>query len=63
MRALIDKLQDLDKDFNDSRTEAKDLAQKIHSKLQEYNKSYYDKRHKKCTKYQKGDLVMVSLTI
>lgn len=37
----------------------RDSAQLANKTMQEYNKTYYDKRHKKPSLYSEGDLVMI----
>lgn len=59
LRSLIDAVREVDENYEIERKMAQDKV--VNRKLQEYNKVKYDKRHKKCTKYSVGDLVMVKM--
>lgn len=60
---FIDKLTEVDKDLFEKRIVVRDCAKIANQTLQEYNKSYYDKKYKKPSMYKVGDLVMIrSLT-
>lgn len=59
LRVLIDKLRKFDQNFENERMEARGSAQIVNRGIQEYNKIQYDKRHKKNTKYNVGDLVLL----
>lgn len=61
LRELIDRLTQLDIDFERERTESRNAAQIVNRAVQEYNKKKYDKRHKKPTRYKEGDLVLVRI--
>lgn len=61
LRTMLNKLREVDVDCDNERTETRDLARTVSRKLQEYNKKRYDKRHKKCTQYKTGDLVMIKV--
>jgi len=41
------------------RDKNRDIAIETSNKLREYNKAYYDKRHKKPSKYREGDHVLI----
>lgn len=58
---MIDELGDNVKSNEEIRAGTRNLAETVHQKLQAYNKSQYDKRHKKCTVYREGDLVLVRI--
>jgi len=62
LREIINSLRGIDETYCEVRQQARNLAQTVNRKMQEYNKQQYDKRHKKCTSYQEGDLVMVWVT-
>jgi len=62
LREIINSLRGVDENFCEMRQQARNLAQTVNRKMQEYNKLQYDKRHKKCTRYKEGDLVMVRVT-
>jgi len=59
LRAMLNKLCEIDEEYVTRRTEVQRNAQEVNRKLQEYNKLYYDKRHKKVRQYNVGDLVLV----
>lgn len=61
LKALIERLTEIDVDIERERTEIRDSAQIVNRALQDYNKTQYDKRHKKPTKYKKGDLVLIKV--
>lgn len=61
LRALIDNLSEQEVNCETERSEARDSAQLVNRKLQEYNKRQYDKRHKRNTLYKKGDLVLIKI--
>lgn len=48
-------------DTEQARAGVRDQAQIVNLAMQEYNKMQYDKRHKKPTKYKKGDLVLIKV--
>lgn len=52
-------LLNVDQDLQKNRQDSRDSAHKASDTLREYNKEYFDKRHKKSTKYNKGDYVLV----
>lgn len=62
LRFLINQLLKNEKDIESERIKARDSAQIVNQKLQEYNKMQYDKRYKKTTKYNVGDLVLIKVT-
>jgi len=43
----------------EQRDTLQNIASEINKKLREYNKIYYDKKHKKPTVYETGDLVLI----
>lgn len=49
----------IENDLLKQREESQDTALHANRKLREYNRQYYDKRHKKPTVYNIGDLVLV----
>lgn len=59
IQEMIELLNSTDQDIEKSRSEIRDSAVAANRALQLYNKSYYDKLHKKPTKYQLNQLVMV----
>lgn len=59
LRRYIDELLQIDNNPSEQRDEARALASQANNKLREYNKIYYDKRHKKPTRYKEGDLVLI----
>ncbi|XP_071628367.1 uncharacterized protein [Temnothorax longispinosus] len=59
---LVDFLREIagiELDIQKSREASRDLALEATNKIKEYNKIYYDERHKKPTKYEEGDLVLI----
>lgn len=61
LRTLISQLTKLDMDTKRMHMEIRDSAQVMNRAMQEYNKTQYDKRHKKPTRYKQGDLVLVKI--
>ncbi|CAL1689693.1 unnamed protein product [Lasius platythorax] len=61
LRSMIDQLRNESEDSEQERHILRDKAQIVNRTLQEYNKQQYDKRHKKCTLYKSGDLVMIKV--
>lgn len=59
LRKYIDNLLQIDNNLSEQREEARTIASQATAKLREYNKTYYDKHHKKPTKYKAGDLVLI----
>jgi hypothetical protein len=55
----IKALLEIDEDLDKQRATLRDCAQEANRNLQLYNKAKYDKKHKKPTLYQPGDLVMI----
>jgi len=51
----------VDTNYFEEKEKARELAQVTNKKLQEYNKTLYDKRHKKNTLYEEGDLVLIKV--
>ncbi|KYN50035.1 Pro-Pol polyprotein, partial [Cyphomyrmex costatus] len=49
-------------DLSDSRNQIRDIALQASNRVKDYNKAYYDKRHKHPTKYSLGDMVMIKST-
>lgn len=58
---MIKRLTKIEEEYSKEREEVRDAAQLVNRSLQKYNKTQYDKRHKKSTKYKTGDLVMVKV--
>lgn len=58
LRKLMDEVRKLDDNYEQQREKIQDTAQEV-NQLQEYNKMYYDKKHKKPSQYKEGDLVLV----
>lgn len=59
---LVDFFNEIAKnelDFYKDRETCRELAIEATNMIKKYNKTYYDKRHKKPTKYNVGDLVMI----
>lgn len=59
LREFINKLREVDVDFEKERDDSRILARTVNQQLQEYNKKKYDERHRKCSVYNVGDLVMI----
>lgn len=55
----VRKLASIDVDLAKEREENRDVAVQLTKKLKEYNKTYYDKRHKAPSKYNIGDYVLI----
>lgn len=49
----------IDWNFEQERDAARELALDATSKIKDYNKIYYDKKHKKPSQYIPGDFVMI----
>ncbi|KMQ90234.1 retrovirus-like pol polyprotein, partial [Lasius niger] len=56
---FLNKLAKTELDPNTVRVDAQRLASETIDKVKLYNKGYYDKHHKKPTKYNTGDYVMI----
>lgn len=61
LKELIDRITQVDIDYEKERTELRSAAQIANRAVQEYNKKQYDKRHKKPTQYKEGDLVLIRI--
>lgn len=59
---LIDDLVTVDKNIEQEREELRDAAALANRAVQMYNKTQYDRRHKKPLKYKEGDLVLIRVT-
>jgi len=59
LKRYIDCLLEIESDPQEQRKVFRDTALQANEKLREYNKQYYDKRHKKPSVYSVGDLVLV----
>lgn len=55
---FLNKVVKAEFDFQENRSLSHELAIEVTNKSKEYNKIYYNERHKKFTKYKEGDLVM-----
>lgn len=63
---LVDLLNDLakiDLDLVKERDTNRRIALEANEKIREYNKIYYDKRHRTRTKYNPGDYVLIRDTL
>lgn len=56
---FVNEIAELDEDIMHVRKNLRDSAIEASDKLKKYNKIYYDKRHKKPTRYKVGDYVLV----
>lgn len=56
---MIDEIALIEKDISQDHQQRRDLATEATDKLKQYNKLYYDKRHKVPSKYRVGDYVLV----
>lgn len=61
MKILVDCLAEIDTNIGEQRDQARHLAQQANKRLREYNREYYNARHKKLTQYKEGDLVIRDL--
>lgn len=59
LQAAIRELQQIDIDIEKQRLEIRDRASEANQALQLYNNSVYDRKHKKPSKYQERDLIMI----
>jgi transposase InsO family protein len=59
LKTHIDCLLQIESDLAKEREVARDTAFQANKKLREYNKAYYDGRHKRPSIYKTGDLVLV----
>lgn len=59
MKSLIKELAKIDSNLMNNRELLRNKAFKTTEKLREYNKWYYDNRHKKPTMYNEGDFVLI----
>lgn len=61
LKQWVKQLQNISDDCETMRLDTRNAAQVVNRTLQDYNKIRYDKRHKKCSMYKAGDLVMVKV--
>lgn len=59
LQEAIRKLQRIDIDLDSERAEIRDNACEANKRLQRYNQSYYNRKHRKLSRYKKGDYVMI----
>lgn len=59
LKELIDQLAHIDRDIDGERTRTREVAIEATEKLRNYNKVYYDKKHRKPTLYKEKDLVLI----
>lgn len=59
IKQIVDELAVVDKEFECERQAKRDITLEAVEKIQQYNKTVYDRRHKKPTKYNEGDYVML----
>jgi len=63
---LVEFLRNIAKsnfNYEEERERIKDIALESTKKLKEYNRIYYDERHKKPSQYKEGDFVLIRDTI
>lgn len=60
---IIDLIKNIctetESDFQKARNSSRSLAIEATNKIKDYNKIYYDEKHKKPTTYKEGDLVLI----
>jgi len=56
---FLNKIAKNDLDFEKDRDSCRDLAVEATEMIKKYNKTYYDKKHRKPSKYNIGDLVLI----
>lgn len=59
LKQLLKQLQNIMDNYDEARVKTRNTAQIVNRTMQEYNKVRYDKRHKKCSIYKAGDLVLL----
>lgn len=59
LKVVIDALAEFNESFLNSRERAQDIARLTTSKIQNYNKAYFDKSHKSPSLYNVNDYVLV----
>ncbi|KYM99254.1 Pro-Pol polyprotein [Cyphomyrmex costatus] len=59
LKSLINNLVDNQNVFHNQRETVRDMAVCANKKLREYNRLYYNERHKKPTSYKEGDYVLI----
>ncbi|KYM96040.1 hypothetical protein ALC62_13310, partial [Cyphomyrmex costatus] len=59
LKSLMNDLEESQGDFDKQRESVRDMAISANVKLREYNRMYYNERHKKPTQYKQGDYVLV----
>jgi len=61
LRHYVEKLTLIDANLENERNELRDTAKLVNRAVQNYNKYRYDKCHKKPTKYNEGDFVLIKV--
>lgn len=61
LRHYIEKLISIDTNLEKERNELRDTAKLVNRAVQNYNKCRYDKCHKKPTRYNEGDFVLIKV--
>lgn len=56
LKKHIDSWLEINVSFSEQRDKARKMAIQANDKLKNYNKSYFDKRHRKPTQYKQGSL-------
>src|SRR5436190_4623739 len=56
---FLNEIAKVDFNFQDKRDHSRQLALEATNKIKEYNKAYYDDRHKKPSVYKPGDFVLI----
>lgn len=59
LRDEIDRLVEINNDICAERETARDVTLQVSENLRDYNKRYYDLRHRKPSQYRVGELVLV----
>lgn len=56
---MIDQLTNIEKNIEVERQTARDIAIEASEKIRNYNRIYYDKKHRLPTAYNQGDFVVI----
>lgn len=60
---VLNKVAKIELDCEKERDISRKLAEEVSNKIRDYNKIYYDKKHRKPTQYNVGDYVLIRDTV
>lgn len=59
LRNFVDCLANIDSNASEQRNQCRETALQANKRLREYNREYYNSKHKKPTQYKEGDLILI----